>query len=264
MALDDGPRIVTQDSTKTGVVLEVLHAGGWDNAAQMLFTYLVLCVESSGIMARLSAETTPSITASVSLTSRHPDSGPCRAPEKMHLNLAFALDAAVTQGVTINTFDSILSSNNYLWDTFLCVFDSETGEEVSLPPPPFYLQQPLPAFSAEQLQALSFPYTATSPARHQILTLRPGEQITRTAMFESSCLFHRYQKVLVKSRNYDTKLKAGQTAIRWIWGDVDDTIGPLGWGQLPVQPTEHVATFTFEEATEAETSFAQPYCHVDY
>lgn len=45
-ALDDGPKIVTQDSTKTGLVLEVLHAGGWENAAQMLFTYLILCAET--------------------------------------------------------------------------------------------------------------------------------------------------------------------------------------------------------------------------
>jgi len=45
-ALDDGPKIVTQDSTKTGLMLEVLHAGGWDNAAQMLFTYIVLCAET--------------------------------------------------------------------------------------------------------------------------------------------------------------------------------------------------------------------------
>lgn len=215
-------------------------------------------------MARVSAETTPSITASVSLTSRHPDSGLCCAPEKMHLKLTFALDAAVTRGVTVNTFDSILTSNNYLWDTFLYVVDSETEEEVSLPPPPFYLQQPLPAFSAEQLQALSFPFTTSSPARHQILTLRPEQRIARTAIFESSCLFHRYREVLVKGRHYDIKWKTGQTAKRWIWDDVNDTTGPLGWGQLPILPTEHVATFTFEGPTEAEIFFAQPYCYVDY
>lgn len=45
-ALDEGPKIVTQDSTKTGLVLEVLHAGGWENAAQMLFTYIILCTEA--------------------------------------------------------------------------------------------------------------------------------------------------------------------------------------------------------------------------
>jgi hypothetical protein len=44
--LDAGPKIVTQDSTKTGVVLDVSHAGSWDNAAQMLFTYLILCDET--------------------------------------------------------------------------------------------------------------------------------------------------------------------------------------------------------------------------
>lgn len=45
-ALDAGPNIVTQDSTKTCSVLEVLHAGGWKNAAQILFTYSMLCVET--------------------------------------------------------------------------------------------------------------------------------------------------------------------------------------------------------------------------
>lgn len=40
----DGPKIVTQDSSKTGLVLEVLHAGGWENAAQMLFTYFIMCI----------------------------------------------------------------------------------------------------------------------------------------------------------------------------------------------------------------------------
>jgi hypothetical protein len=45
-ALDAGPKIATQDSTKTGSVLEVLHAGGWENAAQMLFTYFILCTET--------------------------------------------------------------------------------------------------------------------------------------------------------------------------------------------------------------------------
>jgi len=215
-------------------------------------------------MAALDTQTPPLIIASVSLTSQHPDSGPCHAPGKMHLNLTFALDAAATQGITINTFESILTSNSYLWDTFLYIVDSETGEEISLPPPPSYFQQPSQVYGAEQLQALTFPFSSTSPARHQILTLRPGEKITRTAIFESSCLFHRYQKVLVKGRNYDIKVKAKQRAKRWIWGDVDDTTGPLGWGQLPILPTEHVATFTSEGPTEAETSFAQPYCHVDY
>jgi hypothetical protein len=44
--LDAGPKIVTQDSTRKGVVLDVSHAGSWENAAQMLFTYLILCTES--------------------------------------------------------------------------------------------------------------------------------------------------------------------------------------------------------------------------
>ena len=46
MALSDGPNIVTLYSTKTGAVLEVLYAGGWENAAQMLFTHLTLCAET--------------------------------------------------------------------------------------------------------------------------------------------------------------------------------------------------------------------------
>jgi hypothetical protein len=45
--LHAGPKFVTQDLTKTGPELEVLHSGSWDNAAQMLSTYLILCDESS-------------------------------------------------------------------------------------------------------------------------------------------------------------------------------------------------------------------------
>ena len=212
-------------------------------------------------MAPFSAETSPSITASVSLAPRHPDSAPCRAPQETHLTLTFTLDAAATRGITTNTSDSILTSNNYLWDSFLCVVDSETQEEISLPPPPSYLQQPLPAYDAERLQSLSFPFTATSPARHQILTLEPGEQITRTTIFESSCLFDRYKKVLLKGKKYRIKLKPDQEVKRWIWGDLEDTTGPLGWGQLPILETEKTAQFTFEGTTEAETSFPQPCCH---
>lgn len=215
-------------------------------------------------MASLGDKTSPSVRASISLTPQHPDSGPCRASEKMHLSLTFVLDTAVTRAVTINTFNSILTSNNYLWDTFLCVVDSETQERISLPPPPSYLQQPLPAFDAERLQALSFPSTVTSPARHQILTLRPGEKISRTAIFEGSCLFDRYKQVLFKGKKYDIKLKPVQMAKRWIWGDIEDDVGPLGRGHLPILETEDTATFTFEGATEAETSFPQPYCHTDY
>jgi hypothetical protein len=44
--LDAGPKVVTQDATSTGMVLDVLHAGSWQNAAQMLFTYLILCDET--------------------------------------------------------------------------------------------------------------------------------------------------------------------------------------------------------------------------
>jgi hypothetical protein len=45
-ALDAGPRIITQDSTKTGSLLEALHTSGWENAAQLLFTYFMLCAET--------------------------------------------------------------------------------------------------------------------------------------------------------------------------------------------------------------------------
>lgn len=48
--LQAGPRVVTSNSTSTdsGIKLDVLHTGGWDNAAQMLFTYLLLCIETPG------------------------------------------------------------------------------------------------------------------------------------------------------------------------------------------------------------------------
>jgi hypothetical protein len=49
--LDAGPKIVTQGSTTTDVLLQVLHPGGWQNAAQMLFTYLLLCTETSAQVA---------------------------------------------------------------------------------------------------------------------------------------------------------------------------------------------------------------------
>jgi hypothetical protein len=48
--LHAGPKIVTQGSTKTGVVLDISHAGSWENAAQMLFTYLILCAETPGLV----------------------------------------------------------------------------------------------------------------------------------------------------------------------------------------------------------------------
>ena len=46
MAWEAGPKIVTRAATMTDSVLEVMHAGGWDNATQMLFTYLAVCAET--------------------------------------------------------------------------------------------------------------------------------------------------------------------------------------------------------------------------
>lgn len=215
-------------------------------------------------MTSLDTQTTASITASVSLTSQHPDSGPCRAPEKMHLSLTFVLDPATPKGITVNTFDSILTPNNYLWDSFLCVIDTQTGEEICLPPAPSYLEQPLPAFGAERLQALTFPFSAHSPARYQILTLQPGEQTTRTATFESSCLFHRYQKVLVEGKRYGIKLKSGQTASRWIWGGLEDFTEALGWSGIRILETGELAQFIFHGPSEEAVSFPQPNCHIVY
>jgi hypothetical protein len=217
-------------------------------------------------MAPLDLQPTPTITASVFLTPQHPDSGPCRESEMMHLNLTFTLDAAITRDITFNTYGSILTSNDYLWDTYLCIVDTEINKEIPSPPPPppSYSWNTPRTLGAEQLQALSFPFSATSPTRHQILTLQPGGKITRTVIFESSCLFERYQEVLVKEKNYGVKLKHGQMAKRWIWGGVEETTGPLGWGAVPMMDTEDVARFTFEGAREDAMSFPQPCCHVGY
>lgn len=46
MAWEAGPNIITRDVATAGAELEVMHAGGWDNAAQMLFTWLVVCAET--------------------------------------------------------------------------------------------------------------------------------------------------------------------------------------------------------------------------
>lgn len=46
MAWETGPKVVTRDVATTGAELEVMHAGGWDDAAQMLFTWLVVCAET--------------------------------------------------------------------------------------------------------------------------------------------------------------------------------------------------------------------------
>jgi hypothetical protein len=215
-------------------------------------------------MASLDTPTTPSIKASIALTPQHPHNGPCRASEKMHLNLTFSLDAATTQEISINTYDSILTSNNYLWDSFLCVVDPETNEEILPPPSPAYSWNAPRVLSAEQLQALSFPFSAISPARYQILTLEPGESVTRTIVFESSCLFERYQKVLTKGKSYNVRMKPSLTVKRWIWGGVEDNTGPLGCGYIPILETEEVARFTFEGLTEEAMSYPMPDCRVNH
>lgn len=46
MAWEAGPNIITRDVATTGAELEVMHAGGWDDAAQMLFTWLIVCDET--------------------------------------------------------------------------------------------------------------------------------------------------------------------------------------------------------------------------
>lgn len=51
MAWEAGPRVVTRDVAMTRTVLEVMHAGSWEYAAQMLYTYLVVCAETHGYVA---------------------------------------------------------------------------------------------------------------------------------------------------------------------------------------------------------------------
>ena len=209
------------------------------------------------------ADETPSITASVSLTTGHTDFPQCRAPEKMHLSLTLVLDAAVEREITIHNHGTRLTSSNYLWDTFLCIVDPETKDEITLPPSPNYSWHAPGPLSTEQLQALSFPISATSPVRHQILTLEAGEKVTRTVTFESSHLFERYQEALVKGKSYDIKLKPVQRVKRWIWGDLEDTEAPLGWGQISILDTEEAAHFTSDGPTEALKTFPRPNCHVN-
>jgi hypothetical protein len=215
-------------------------------------------------MASLETPTVPSLTASLSLTPQHPHSGPCRTPEKMQLNLTISLDATPTRKISINTYDSILTSNNYLWDSFLCVVDSETNEEILPPPPPAYSWNTPRILSTEPLQALSFPFSATSPARYQILSLQPGEKITRTIIFGSSCLFERYQKVLVKGKSYNVRIKQSQIVKRWIWGGVEDTTGPLGCGHIPILESKGVGQLTFHGLSEEAMSYPMPDCHIEY
>ena len=215
-------------------------------------------------MASLNTPTTPSITASLSLTPQHPHSGPCRAPERTHLNLKFSLDPATTRKISINTYDSILTSNNSLWDSFLCVVDSETNEEILPPPLPAYSWNTPRILSVEQLQARSFPFSATSPARYQILSLQPGESVTRTIIFKSSSLFERYSKALVEGKSYDVRMEQNQTVKRWIWGGVEDNTGLLGCGHVPILESKGVAQFTFEGLKEEAVSYPMPSCHVDY
>ncbi|KAG9949326.1 hypothetical protein KCU85_g4346, partial [Aureobasidium melanogenum] len=264
MAWEAGPKIVTRDVSTTGAELEVMHAGGWDDAAQMLFTWLVVCAETPRIMASLSVDKPPAITASASLATTHPGSGECRAPEEMHLSLTLALDDAATSSITINTHNTVLTSNDLLWDQFLVIIDAETNEEIILPPSPSYPWNTPHVLSVEQLQGLSFPFSATSPVQHQILTLRPGEKTARTIIFKKSRLLERYQSLLVKDKRYKIVLKPGQTTQRWIWGDLEeDATGPLGMNAIPILDAGDTAQFIFEGPTEEESSFTLPHCHID-
>ncbi|KAG9906139.1 hypothetical protein KCV05_g15045, partial [Aureobasidium melanogenum] len=261
MAWEAGPKIITRDVAMTGPELEVMHAGCWDDAAQMLFTWLVVCAETPRIMASLDVDQLPPITAAISLATTHPCPGKCRAPEEMHLSLTLALDAAVTRSITVNTRDTILTSNDFLWDRFLIVIDVETNEEIVLPPSPAYRDTPH-ILSVEQLQELSFPFSATSPVRHQMLTLRPGEKTIRAVIFKSSRLLERYQGFLVEGKRYKIVPKPGQTARRWIWGDLEEATGPLGMNAISILDAGENAQFTFEGPTE-ESCFALPHCRID-
>ncbi|KAH0366077.1 hypothetical protein KCU65_g5548, partial [Aureobasidium melanogenum] len=263
MASEAGPKIITKDVAMTSSGLEVLHAGGWDDAAQMLFTWLVVCAETPRIMASLSVDRSPSITASICLTTTHTSPGKCRAPDEMHLSLTLALDAAVTSSITVNTRNTILTSNDFLWDGFLVVIDAETEEELIMPPPPSYPWNTPRTLSVEQLQELSFPFSATSPVRHQILTLRPGEKTVRTVIFKNSRLLERYQGLLVRGKLYKIVLKPGLTAQRWIWNDLEDATGPLDMNAMTILDAGGNAQFTFEGPTEQESSFTLPHCHID-
>jgi hypothetical protein len=203
----------------------------------------------------------PSITASISLVSQHPNSESCREPGKTHLNLKLTLDPATRRAITYNTCNSILTQNNYLWDSSLCIIDSEIEEEVILPPSPSYLSDTQQTLDVEQLQALTFPFADTSPARYNILTLQPGEKVIRTILFESSCLMHRYRGVLVEGRSYDIVLKPGRLGGRWISGDGEDETEQLCWGNIEFVDRGEVARFTFEQSKDGELGYPMPDCH---
>ncbi|CAC9887969.1 unnamed protein product [Aureobasidium pullulans] len=180
-SLETGPRIVTMtdnNSTSQGIALEVTFPGGWEDAAQMLFTYV------------------------------------------------------------------------------------ETSTEVLVPPPQSYHGE-FRALSVEQLQALSFSFSTTSTARHQILTLRPGEKVVRTVIFKDSQLRERYQDVLVYGRSYKIEMKPEQTAAKWIWGDLEDDIGPLGSSPLPVLDCDNTAIFSFAGKSPTKECLSLPHCHLD-
>ncbi|TIA11544.1 hypothetical protein D6C80_07383 [Aureobasidium pullulans] len=264
-SLETGPRIVTMtdnNSTSQGIALEVTFPGGWEDAAQMLFTCMVLCGETPGIIALTRDCTPPSIMASVSLTDGNSLSGPCRSSEQTHLTLTLALDDDATRAVSIHTQDTILTPNIYLWDTFLRIIDVETNTEVLVPPPQSYHGESR-ALSVEQLQALSFSFSTTSTARHQILTLRPGEKVVRTVIFKDSQLRERYQDVLVYGRSYKIEMKPEQTAAKWIWGDLEDDIGPLGSSPLPVLDGDNTAIFSFAGKSPTKECLSLPHCHLD-
>ncbi|THZ75842.1 hypothetical protein D6C88_06933 [Aureobasidium pullulans] len=262
---ETGPRIVTMtdnNSTSPGTALKVTFPGGWEDAAQMIFTYIVLCAETPGIIALTRDCTPPSIMASVSLTDVHPLSGPCRSFEQAHLTLTLALDDDATRAVSIHTQDTILTPNIYLWDTFLRIIDVETNTEVPVPPPQVYHRESR-AWSVEQLQALSFSFSTTSTAQHQILTLRPGEKVVRTVIFKDSQLRERYQDVLVCGRSYKIEMKPEQAAARWIWGDLEDDIGPLGSSRLQVLKCNNTAIFSFTGKSPTKECLSLPHCHLD-
>lgn len=214
-------------------------------------------------MASLSVHQPSFITASISLTTTHPGPGKCRSPDEIHLSLTLALDAPVTSSITVNTRNTVLTSNDFLWDRFLVVMDAETNEEIILPPSPSYPWDTPHILSVEQLQELSFPFSATSPVRHHMLTLHPGEKSVRIVIFKYSRLLERYRSLLVEGKRYKIVHKPDQTATRWIWGDLENATGPLGMNAIPILDAGDNAQFTFEGPTEEEPSFTLPHCHID-
>jgi hypothetical protein len=88
--------------------------------------------------------------------------------------------------------------------------------------------------------------------------------VTRTVVFEGSCLMHLYREVLVEGKSYEVRLRYGLTRARWMWGAEEGGKGPLGWGKLMVTEGGEVARFVFEGVREEEKGYPEPKCHPEY